>query len=415
MIYLVPNRCIKQAKNQLKSSNLRLGGSIVTLVVIFLSVSGITASSIPAARGNSVSISWATCTPKVLEANIQAAGQVVSLKDAISFAQSTQQYRSDTAGFTTSFQGANDGWSFDSSCQVSWTSIAVNFLMKSTNGSKYNLAITENPKLGIVMSAIVAPALYAAITPTCSVATCRWSGYAVSGNSGNTQQIYEAQARWYQPTVSAPPVSQASCADISTDCNVTPWVGLVDSANPNSATIVQTGVFATYVGNRVPAASYLPWTEIYCSTGCQSMIQCPSNDVVTAGDQMYGDVQNQYAHDFTTGNNYYITLTDFNANWACVPSTNPQSVSFTPHYAAFIAERVNPFYHLAQFPDFSFLNCALFINNLDGVYPEYNSGYGFGAYMYSNFYQETSTGVMTPNPGSNYASFPISWLSSSGS
>jgi Peptidase A4 family len=139
----------------------------------------------------------------------------------------------------------------------------------------------------------------------------------------NNQQVYQAEAYWYVPTVSAPPKSEADCTSTGQYlCDFAAWVGLTDSTSPSSGTIVQAGTYATYWGIRSPAAEYIAWTEIYCSSGCQSMLQCPSGDNVAAGDSMDADIENQLAYNGTPGNNYYIFLVNWTRAGFALPAHN---------------------------------------------------------------------------------------------
>jgi hypothetical protein len=125
---------------------------------------------------------------------------------------------------------------------------------------------------------------------------------------------------------------------------------------------------------------------------------------------MQSNIENQLIAIGTPGNNYYIYLNDWKQSWLCSPAA--QSVSFTPYYAAFIAERPNPsFYHLAKFNPFNFTQDT---NDQSNLWLDYNNGYGFGVYMYNNGYQETTTYAMIHLSGSYYGNFKIGWVTSIG-
>jgi len=193
---------------------------------------------------------------------------------------------------------------------------------------------------------------------------------------------------------------------------------------PGSGTIVQAGILSKIYGSPPTIVSY-GWTEIYCTgpSPCQPTTQvCPnpfSPYPVASGDQIQSSEENQLAFNGTPGTNYYIFLNDWTQSWLCTarPNGNPVNVNFTPHYAAFIGERPVPYStnHLAQFPDWYFTLCAFYLNGggYQGVYSNYNSGYGYGVYMQNSGSINTNTATMT-QVGNGYGQFTLHWLTSQG-
>jgi hypothetical protein len=368
---------------------------------------------------------------KTLEDQVVAAGQVVSTQDAINLAVASIQYKQASASFSSvSFSGANDGWSYDSSCKVTWTGIAVNFLMLSANGSKYTLVVSENPLLGVIYWVETVPTMSAAISPQCNsppyYPPCNWSGYAIAADSPQTGQVFESDARWFVPPISEPSGPfQPSCTTTN-PCVLLEWVGVTDekpSMAPGSGTIVQAGIESQVYDNPFPPpttiTTYKAWTEVYCTNGsswCQLGVQYCMNPHPNSGDQMQSSEENQLAYNGTPGTNYYIFLNDWTQSWLCTaqPNGNPVNVNFTPHYAAFIAERNNPSaYHLAQFQDWYFTLCAFYVGSYQGVYSNYNSGYGYGVYMENSASIDTNTATMS-QVGNGYGQFTIHWQTSQG-
>lgn len=366
-----------------------------------------------------------SCTMKNLEDQVVAAGQVVDQQDAINFAVGSNQYKQATTGFHAAFSGENYAWSYDSGCKVTWRGISINFLMQSANGSMYTLVVSENPLAGVIDGVQTFPALSAAITPQCNsppyYPPCNWSGYAVAGNSQQNQQIYESDARWYVPTLSEPSGSgQPSCTSTNR-CVLAQWVGLTDqtaSANPQCCTLLQAGVFSEIYGSpAVPVQK--GFTQIYCTyfaSWCQTSATICSlvYDPVSVGNQMESTEENQLAYNGTPGNNYYAFLNDWTQSWLCTLPGQPVNITFTPYFAAFMAERNNPStYHLAQWAtsSFYFTLCADYVSSYQGVYSDYNNGYGWGVYMLNNGYQNTITRSMT-QVGNGYGQFYVDWSTS---
>jgi hypothetical protein len=387
----------------------------ITLTILIVSITGVLTpqswaiKNQAAQNGNTSS----TCSLTNLEQQTLDAGEVVTQQDAINFAVSSAQYQSTISGFTSeAFLGSNNGWSYNSDCAVSWNAVAVSFVATAPNGSKFTIVVSENPLASVIYNVQVLPTQPAAISPSGGP---YWSGYAIAGNSHDTQQLYESEAYWTSPAVSQPPSGYGStCTLPPGECDVASWVGLTNATSASSGGyIVQTGIQAYFHTTGTPTALYNGWTEVYPTQSGE--VACPSTDVAKASDSMEGNVENQFAYLGTTGNNYYIFLDDYTQSWLCTPTTNPQSVSFTPVYSAFIAELTGGSnYELAKFASFNFTDCSTYIGTQVGVYSYYSSGYGYGAYMDNNGHQNTITYAMSHSAGSQYGNFEEAWNTSLG-
>lgn len=367
------------------------------------------------ARVTSADVVSNSCTTRNLASQIEEIGPTngLSQQQEIDFAATSQDYHAVAAAFTSTVaSGANDMWSYNSNCKVSWSRAVVTFEVQAANGSKYNILVSENPKLDVVYSVSIIPFANAgAISSGCTHQStgCNWAGYAVSGDSSANVQVYESDSTWYVQTPSAPSSGQ-SCTQ-SNQCEISQWDGLT---NANGASIIQGGTNSRYwVTSGVGQANYDAWLAVYndpnsFSDGCSS----PSS-----GDDMEAIMENQYYYAGTTGSNYYMYLRDWTASWLCTPSGgNPKSVSFTPYYAAFEAEREEPgTYVLAEFSSMEFYSCQFALSQSStGVWNYYNVGDGFGSSIYNGGYNETYPDTMYHNSGTYVGYFGVTWSTSSG-
>ena len=375
-----------------------------------------------------------SCDAAIVESNIKAAGEPYVLNDAINLAIGSSEFKHATTGFATSFTGANDGWSFNSILGVSWTGVAVDFLMAGANGSRYSLSISENPKTGVVYSANVMPVASAQVYVGYGTS---YSGYGISGAPPTSnQQVYASLAEFYQPTVSKPSVTPPTCDVYFTpfgSCNLTVWAGLATYppyTGPHSASsggVVQAGTLGIIRYNSNPDITttvYAGFTEDFESSNPNNGINpCLESDVVSpsnGGDAMEAELENQLAASGTSGSLYYTYVFDYTASWVC---SAQYTDSFFPIYADFIAERPQngtmsngtaTDYSLPAFSTFYFWNCAMYVSSYVGVYSNYNNGYGFGVQMLNKGYQETSTPAMTQYP-TGFGEFTEGWDTSLGS
>jgi hypothetical protein len=383
-------------------------------------------SSLPPLNAPGPNGSTSGCTAGDIETQIRAAGiagGVSNQQAAIDLAMGSSGYLEATAGFIVSFSGANTIWGTNSQCITSWQSVTEDFLLRAANDSEYILSVNENPDAQAIYSISIMPAIVAgAITPTGGQL---YSGYDIAGNSEGSAQVYQAEAYWTEPTLSAPGVGYGDYACNSgvmggKACDVDPWVGLT---NENTTTnsediIVQTGALGIYDAAESPTVKYTGWTEIFKNNLDNNTIDpCSGGYTVASGDSMYGEVDNQFALYGTTGDNYYSFLTDFNSDKTCVLlNSNPQAVSFTPKSAIFMAEFNKPTdFHLAEFTSFNFTDCAFNLGGTQvGVYSYYSSGDGWGAYIDRSSHQDTYTWAMSHSSGSEYGNFEIKYNTSLG-
>jgi len=379
------------------------------LLMLTLSLIGFSTNS---AVGNTSPIPT-TCTSTVLQHNIVAAGEPVSQQDAVTFAQTSEKYKSATTNYEVmSFQGANDGWSFNSNCQVSWQVTSLSFLVKAGNESLYILTVSENPSLKTVYSATIGPLIYySPIQPQCNISKCLWSGYGIAGDSNNphTQQIFEAQAYWYQWSATPPPTSEGDCSSTGVNhCHFSSWVGLTATTAPSSsATIVQGGTAVDYFGPRTIPAEYNAWTEFFPTLP----VNC-TNFVPHVGDLMEGTSENQYAINGVSNSTYHIFVTDWTSLHTC--SAKATESSWTPIFGLFMGEGPNYTASskiLADFSDFNFTDCAYYTGSFTGVYSAYNNGWGYGVYMHAGTTDNTQTYAMS-QVGNGYGTFKLHWKDS---
>lgn len=130
-------------------------------------------------------------------------------------------------------------------------------------------------------------------------------------------------------------------------------------------------------------------------------------------------MENQLVYAGTSGNNYELFTRDWTTSNLCVPSgtyTNPVSVSFTPYYAAFEAERENPGVDvLASWGSMEFYECQFALSaSVTGVQNYWNAGDGFGSSIYNNGYNESYPGPMYHNSGTYVGYFGVNYVTSDG-
>jgi hypothetical protein len=361
-------------------------------------------------RVTSADVASRSCTTQNLSTQIESVAPSVSPTEQqdINFAVGSQQYHNVASVFTSTIaSGANDMWSWNSNCKVSWSRAIVTVEVQAANGSKYNIVVSENPKLGTIYSVSVTPFSEAGpISSGCTTQStgCNWAGYAVAGDSSADQQVYYVDSIWYVQTASTPTSGQ-NC-NLPHECEISQWDGLTNSGG---AHIIQSVTKSFLVGSTTSYAAYL---EIYPS----QLNRACSNP--SSGDEMEGIVENQYYYGGTSGSNYYLYLYDYTASTTCVPvGGNPVSVtSFTPYYAAFMAEREMPgTYTLAATSSMEFYSCQFALGlSSTGVWQDYNYGDGFGSSIYNNGYNETYPGTMYHNSGTYVGYFGINYLTSNG-
>jgi hypothetical protein len=333
----------------------------------------------------------------------------------ISFAASSKQYQTDAAQFKTSLNsGATDKWSYDANCNVSWAGATATFVVQAANGSNYGIIVSENPRADAIYSVNVVPfASAGAISSGCTNKSngCNWAGYAVAGDSSANDQVYYVDSIWDVQAAGSPPSGYGGPCTNTNECEISQWDGLT---NANGASIIQGGT-NSFIYPACSSGCYFSWLAIFNDPhSFGDFCTDPSS-----GDEMEGVMENQLIYAGTSGNNYDMYLRDWSGSWLCTPSgtyTNPVSVSFTPYYAAFEAEREEPgTYILAYTSSMEFEECQFALSaSVTGVWNFYNSGYGFGSSIYNGGYNETYPATMYHNSGTYVGYFDINYLTSKG-
>jgi hypothetical protein len=394
---------MKLAFNRNTASALQSKFSPMFFAVLLVSLAGV-----PMVQG---STGTTACTEAKLQQSLQTAVPGTTAAEALGFVENSAPYAAATAGFNTTLGGSTQGWTFDkSNCDVTWQSINVIFLLRASNGSRYDLSITSNPALGIIYSSNITPIVdNSGITPTCS-GTCHWSGYALGSNSGQTNQVYGSDLRWYQEAVSVPPSPQPNCTN--SWCDMSTWSGVSNSSDVSGCPcIVQAGTTGQVEGT---TPVYWAWLEMLgSSVNSGDPMPCPSTETVSTGDLMESQTDNQYAEGGGSGNGYYLYVYDWSNTWICnlgnVGVSAPASFSFTPHWADFIAEN-NAGYVIPNFQQINFTDAEMYNTAWNYVYNDWNSGWGIGVFNHVGGYNNAYvTGMDTTSEG-----FEVSWVQSYG-
>ncbi len=387
--------------------------SKVSLAALLLFLISLTSLSTVSAE-----ISRNSCTTQELASQTNTIAHPFTGQQEIGFASASPQYQADAAQFTAQVSsGATDTWSYDANCMISWNKATVTFVMRAANSSEYSLIVSENPRLGVVYS--ISIIRFANAGPPSSGCNqynglgqlqCEWAGWAVAGNSGASAQVYYADSIWYVQKATAPTSSQ-TCTTAH-NCEISQWDGLTDA---NGASIIQGGTDSWLVTGGNPANSYDAWVAIYNDPhSFEDYCTAPSS-----GDEMEAVMENQLVYAGTSGSNYELFLRDWTTSNLCTPSgtyTNPVSVSFTPTYAAFEAELINPTSDvLASFGSMEFYSCQFALSaSVTGVWNYWHSGDGFGSSIYNHGYNETYPAGMNHNSGTYVGYFGVNYLTSNG-
>jgi hypothetical protein len=418
-----------KALNRWKADSNVLKASLFLLLISPVVISGVAQASpsgVPAA-----------CTESSVVSQINNTKTGIDSQSATNLAKSAPRYNDVTKdAAAVSSKGMSNGWTIDpTTCVVSWQNLAVNFYMKVVNGSAYTISVTENPRTGVVHDVSVSRAISAGITINGGKS---YSGYGIAGTSAPyIYQLYQAQAYFYQPTVSMPPtqdrtphtcdVWHAGSYNPAYACLLSVWAGLANSqytgpGSVSSGGVVQTGTLGEVLNNsfgHTVSITYLAWSEDFESSNSNNNIDpCPSTDTVSTSQDFTSNVENQRVANGTSGSNYYTYLTDWGGYWVC---THHYVDSFTPVYANFIAERngngtVGTTETLASLPAFSAFNlydCAMYYGSFAGVYPYYNNGDGFGVEMFNVVNINTYTSAMN-QIGNGYGNFSETYHNSFG-
>ncbi len=128
---------------------------------------------------------------------------------------------------------------------------------------------------------------------------------------------------------------------------------------------------------------------------------------------MVSDMENELIYDGTESNNYYLYVTDYSQTWTCTPTSgNPESIAFTPVYAAYVSEIITPAtYGLPEFTAFNYTECSLYAVYSMSAYSDWSNGHGVGVVIDISGTQNTDVGGMTSGNGGQ---FQESWASSAG-
>ena len=138
----------------------------------------------------------------------------------------------------------------------------------------------------------------------------------------------------------------------------------------------------------------------------------------SSGDQVFAYAGNQQVVNGTAGPTFYTYIHDLTSGKACSyhKTLNPPHTG-REYYADNFAERPacasDCLYSLPKFTNFIFYLCYM-KDSTTGCYPYYNSGHGFGSYMYNGGTRETTTKPMIQYSGSDIGRFEEDWNSSSG-
>jgi hypothetical protein len=371
------------------------------------------------------------CSTQELGREIASSSSPGSQASAVSFAESSAVFRALSLGFNVSFSSIGNEYDFSlASCSISWHDYAVDFSLKAQNGSQFSLGIGVNPQSGKVYNATMIPSVLASLSPQHSKT---YSGYAVSANSGASLEVNYSESSWVVPTVSKP--SNPGCGSSAPyECELLAWTGLQNSTydgpdhSVTKGEVIQTGTYGVVSCGSSCISSYGSW-YLYLAVdnnvvenGTSGIQQCAYSSA-NAGDTVTAQVGSQEVINGTTGNTYYTILYDFTVgNRAC-----EHAFTFHPHksghgtygkeyYADNFAERPqygNNYDNLPKFTNLQFYNIGMSCESC-GAYPNYNSGYGFGSYLYNNGYQDTTTKPMYENSGSTLGHFYVDWNSSEG-
>jgi hypothetical protein len=376
----------------------------------------------PSVHVASAEVASNTCPGSALYPQIEILGRTNGLTEQqeIDFATSSQQYTAAASAFNSTIaSGANDIWSFNSNCIVSWSEAIVTFEVRAANGSTYNLAVAENPKVNAIYSVSITPSPTASpVSSKCTLQVggqtqCEWAGWAIAGNSEASDQVYSVQSEWYvQEPLS--PASGESC-DSPDYCDVEQWDGLTN-ANSNPSDILQAVTDSLLEGT---TASYSSVLEEYSSNG-NFIDSCPAT---YENDEMYGTVNNELVENGTSGSDYYMYLTDYSQSWICTPSgNNPISISWTPYYAAYESELPLQFtdgsstnYVLAGTNSMEFEECQFALGaSVTGIWNYWDAGDGFGSSIYNNDYNDSYPAEMLHNSGTYVGYFDVAYYTSLG-
>lgn len=409
---------------------------VVVVIATLLGFSYISGPAIPLGTGSQLAASAGTssaCTSHELDAKMLDAGTIVTQQAAKTLAENSSQFESAVSGYnSTTYIGIGNEWNLNySTCSVSWYDAVVNYKIENSNGSDYDLTISDDPLTGTVNSVLITPEVYAWL-PSLSHSVS-YSGYAINDSGA---EVNYTTAAWYMPKVSEPldagvgsnPYCGNSNSSTPPWCQLMVWTGLQNSSYDGgvgtvNGEVIQTGtegICESHIGSP-PACNggpyYHGWAEaltgnsngvIKQNSGIQT---CDNHFTPAVGDYMVAEVGSQEVINGTTGNTFYTILDDTNGNVGC-EFAYPNGVNVTKlagkeYYADYFVETpqlVSGTAILPQFQQFTFYDCGM-ISESQGTYPYYNNDYGFGSYIYNSGVQNTQISSMSENSGSTYGYF----------
>lgn len=348
-----------------------------------------------AALSGSAAVGSSPSLAKQIESNINSQTANFNTKEAVSLADSTNQFQSYSASYHLTFNSIFNTWSFDSQGAVTWKTVNVVYSFSNSTGSSTNLVFTEKPDLSAVVSVTLQEA-----PPTAGTST-NWSGYTFSGNSGATTPVYEAYATWTEPSVSEP----QSYFCYFKHCDLFIWPGLTATTGGSSG-IVQGGTDSGLYCTAGCSYYYYGWYEYYPA----SSVTC-SNFPVSPGDSVGADIVNSGEYGGSTSS-YAIYVYDFTAANTCSSSNSNYNSFATPYYGQFIAERPSFGGTLARLPKFGSVTISgdvYYGSSLTGIYTPYNNGWYIKTTMVNSGYTNINLGSV-----SSSSAFTETWSTSSG-
>jgi hypothetical protein len=395
-----------------------------------------------------VSASVAACTNATVDAAVLDTNVPFTQQSAVSLTESSAEYLSAVSGYSSTLLGIGNEWNFDSAtCSVSFDSFAMNYLLKATNGTEFELTLGVKPQTSDVFGATIRPVAEATLLPINHSSSSTWSntysGYALAANGNYNSAVSYTTAYWYIPEISAPSGGCGSSASSSPpECMLDVWTGLQNSTYdgtnyvPAHGEVFQTGTEGTCssscTGNGAP--SYSGWSEYLngdSSGVVQNLVQsCNSDFSASAGDEMYGVVGTAYEISGGSSSTFDTELRDFNNGSICDFSYSSSTscgqsdcnIAGTEYFADYFIETPQdasdsgtPFM-LPKFTEISDAGDLFYVMGMlsssQGSYPYYNDGYYLTSDMGNGGTHNTHTSAMSENAGSTYAYFNENWLSS---
>ncbi|HEV2139339.1 MAG TPA: hypothetical protein VGR53_10915 [Nitrososphaerales archaeon] len=279
-------------------------------------------------------------------------------------AETSQQFEQATFSYKASFDSVFDSWSFDSSCNVTLTSVNIVFQLKNATGSAGYAIVEESPLTDSIFKVTLQQH-----NPSASTGSDSWSGYEMTGNADGTVAVYESIASWSIPTVSQP---YGTACQTPAYCDLSVWPGLVRKAGGTSG-IAQTGsdskLFCTSVCG-LPSANL--WYEFFP----QQSTEVDCNDYASPGDSVQAYVLNQGWNGGSTSL-WNLQITDNTISQSCTVTGYSFNIG-VPLLAEFLTERPKiggAYSNLLQFNQFSITGNMYYSGATRGIYGPYSNGW----------------------------------------